>query len=227
MVALLPMKLLETLKNLLKENKQIASQKGWRMAEKTGKPQRKVKGKNWYVVLAPALFRERELFEIPATDPKYLKGRKMEVGLGELTGDYKKFARFPAIIKLKILEVDGNRAKTVFSGYEVSKDFIFRATRKRTQKVELTEEYETEDGWSIQVTGLIILNRNVYASIEKKVRNLFDERLREMVSKNSMNDVLKDLLNRITMSKVRKETNKIYPARVAEITKIEILSRPE
>lgn len=194
------------------------------MAEKT---QKKWKGKNWYVVLAPELFREKELCEIPATDPKYLKGRKIELGLGEVTGDYKKFARFPATMKLKITEVDGKEAKTIFGGYEVSKDFIFRVTRKRSQKVAITEEYKTKDGWEIQVTGLIILNRNVYASVQKKVRGLLNQRLQELVSKNSMDDVLKDLLNRVTMGKVRKQASKIYPARVAEITKIEVLSHPE
>jgi len=195
--------------------------------EKKELPQKKQRGKNWYTILAPTLFRERELCEIPATDPKYLKGRKIEMGLEELTGDYKKFSRFPASMKLKVTEVTGNKAKTVFGGYEVSKDLIFRVTRKRTQKVDMTEEYKTKDGWEIQITGLIVLNRNVYTSIQKSVRKLMNERFKEMVANNTMDDFLKDLLNKVSTSQMKKEASKIYPVRIAEITKIEVISHPE
>jgi len=199
-----------------------------RMAEeKKELTQKKQKGKNWYTIMAPPLFRERELCEIPATDPKYLKGRNIEMGLEELTGDYKKFARFPAAMKLKVTEVTGNRAKTIFGGYEVSKDLIFRVTRKRTQKIDLTEEYKTKDGWNVQITGLVILNRNAYTSIQKSVRKLLNERLKEMVTSVTMEEFLKDLLNRVSITQIKKEASKIYPARVVEITKIEVLSRPE
>lgn len=195
------------------------------MAEKsTGK---KWKGKTWFTVLAPNIFREKEICEIPATDPKYVKGRKIGMGLEDLTGDYKKFARFPATMDLKIISVDGDKAKTVFGGFEVSKDFIFRATRKRTQKVMLTDDFKTKDGWDIQVTGLVILNRNVYDSIRRSARKMLKERLQEFISKNTMDDVLKDILNRVTMGKIRKDISKIYPVRIAEITKIEVVSRPE
>lgn len=194
------------------------------MAEKVAG--KKWKGKTWFTVLAPGIFREKEICEIPATDPKYIKGRKIGLGLEELTGDYKKFARFPATMSLKVITVSDNKARTVFGGFEVSKDFIFRVTRKRTQKVTLTETYKTKDGWEIQLTGMVILNRNVYESVRKSVRKLLDDKFKEMISKNTMDDILKDLLNRVTTGKIRKEINKVYPARITEITKIEVVSHP-
>lgn len=195
------------------------------MAEKTAG--KKWKGKTWFTVLAPEIFRSRELCEIPAADPKYIKGRKIIMGLEELTGDYKKFSRFPATMSLKISNVEDGKAKTIFGGFDVSNDFIFRVTRKRTEKVTLTETYKTTDKWVIQISGLVILNRNVYTSVQRSVRKMLKEKLNEFVTKNTMDDVLKDLLNRVTTNKIRKDINKVYPARITEITKIEVVSHPE
>ena len=75
---------------------------------------KKWKGKDWFVIFSPKMFGERAVGETPATNPKTLAGRNIEVSMSDLTGQYgKDFYR----VMLAVERIDGNTLHTRFNGY--------------------------------------------------------------------------------------------------------------
>ena len=64
--------------------------------EKKEKPRaeagaKKWKGKDWFVIFSPRMFGEKVIGETPATNPKTLIGRNIEVGISDLSDQQRRF----------------------------------------------------------------------------------------------------------------------------------------
>jgi small subunit ribosomal protein S3Ae len=125
---------------------------------------RKWKGKDWFVILAPEIYGKTVLSETPATDPKALIGRIIEISFAELSGNPSKFYMK---LMFRIEKVDGKKALTQFNGYAAARDYLFRVVRKRTQKIRIISNMETKDKWKLQITALAVLNRNTETGVQK------------------------------------------------------------
>jgi small subunit ribosomal protein S3Ae len=194
------------------------------MAERQEK---KWRGKDWYDILAPDLFKNNKIGESPASSAKSILNRTIEVSVRELMNREKKYERSPGKITFKVNKVEGKNAYTIFHGYSIFRDFVFMAVRKRLQKVESVANYKTKDGWELQITMLVVLNRNVCKEVQRKVRLLIQSELDKFISSVKLDDLILSIINVQLQSKLRKSINKIYPARVCEVTKIEVLSTPK
>jgi len=161
--------------------------------------------------------------EVPATDQKLLIGRIVETSVAELTGDMKN----PSRLKFRVSSVSNRDAHTVFSGYSLAREHAARLVRKRNDRVDLFVTVKTKDRWELQVSTLLIMNRNTYRKIQSSARRLAASIIAEAASKMTMEDFISSVaLERKLQSAIRSAGNKIYPIRHAEITKIEILSAP-
>ncbi len=184
----------------------------------------KLKGKEWLTILAPKIFGEKVIGETPFTDQKTVINRVVEVSVPELTGDHSKFYMN---LKFRIIKTEGNNGYTRFDGYECLKEHVLRNLRRRLQKVEIINYYETKDNWKLQITTVIILNRNTPTTIKKSVRKIVYEFLKENLKKLPLDDFLKITITGILQKKVKNEVNKTYPVRFSEITKIEVIKAPD
>jgi len=187
------------------------------------KSQKKWKGKDWFVILAPKMFNEIILAETPTTDPAALVGRNLEIGASEILGQPGKY-----YMKLffKITDVDSKNAYTRFNGYSTTREYLYRVVRKRNQKVESTDTFDTRDGWKLQITSIAILNRNTDSEIQKKVRVAMVNHISEAARKSGADDLVKRIIEGSLQREVRKLGSKIYPVRFCEVSKIEVAKAP-
>ncbi len=185
---------------------------------------KKWKGKDWYVIFSPKMFGEIAVSETPATDPKSLAGRTVEATLAELLGDQRR--NFMKVI-MKIEEIKGNNAYTRFNGLVTSRDHLNRFIRKRTQKVEIIQDFMTKDRWKIRLKSVAILNRNTEAMLKKKMRKHVVGQLMKKVKSSTIDDLVRGIISGNTQAHIRKTGNKIYPVRFFEISKLEVLSAPK
>jgi small subunit ribosomal protein S3Ae len=184
---------------------------------------KKWKGKDWFAILSPKAFGEKFISETPATDPEYVLGRVLEVGVNEVTGDDNKF-----YIKLlfKVNNLEGRMAYTVFHGITCMNEHIYRMVRKRTQKVAVIQDVTTADNWKLRMTTLAIMNRKSDTMLQKKMRKFVEKTMNETAAKTDIDDFVTGIISGVTQHKLRKAASKVYPLRFAEISKVRVLSAP-
>ncbi|MFH1445116.1 MAG: hypothetical protein ABIF08_01400 [Nanoarchaeota archaeon] len=203
-----------------------SKEKGDRKEAKSDKPEakkptvKKWKGKDWFTVLSPKMFGEKIIAETPCTDPKNLINRNVDVNLSDIIGHPTKQQMK---IVFKIVKIEGKNAMTRFNGYTVPKEFMMRSVRKRSQKVTLISYFTTKDGWKLQLTITAILNNNIEANIQRKVRNLIEEMVSGATKKSKIDDFISSLIAGNIQRSIKKEGSKIYPVKFAEIEKVEVI----
>jgi small subunit ribosomal protein S3Ae len=171
------------------------------------------------------MFNENFITETPVTDPKSLIGRNVEVNVSELLKQPSKY--FMKLV-FRIIKIDDaqKRAYTRFNGFSVSKEHVYRVVRKRIQKVETVIDIQTKDAWKLQVSALIILNRNTEVEVQRKVRKHVEDALKQQALNLGIDDFVKLVTNSVLQMKIKKSGTKIYPVRFSEITKIEVKQAP-
>lgn len=181
------------------------------------KVKEKFKGKEWYHIHAPKFLGEGVIGDTPAIDAGMLKGRVVESNLFELTNDASKFH-----VKLyfKVDSVNGSNAYTKFFGQECTRDFISRIVQKRTGVVETSDILELADG-KMRVKTIAISNRQTHSNIDTKIRKMISDML--SAEKPTIEKFVQDVISGKTQNSIRNEITKIYPIRIFEIRKTEVL----
>ena len=187
------------------------------------KSARKWKGKDWYAILAPEMFGKKPLGEAPTLDMKTVKGRVLDVSLSSLVP---KTTRHFVKLKFKIDSTDGKSAFTKFAGIDITRDQMFRMSRKGTKKVEIQTDVSTKDNWKLQLTTITMTNRGVNKEIRTEMRNLIDAWLKDFASKSDIDTVVREITSSGAQKMLKKMCNKIYPVRFNEITKVEVVKEP-
>ncbi len=185
---------------------------------------KKWKGKEWFNILAPAELGAKLIGQTPATDPKSIVGRNVEVSIGEITGDSKKEHMK---VKLRINKIEGKTCLTSFNGFECVREHLMRMVRKRNQKVESIFDTNTKDGWFLKIKFLAILNGNTTATIQKGVREFVTKQIMDFTRNNTMRDFLKKIISTEIQMRIKREGSKIYPVRFSEVARIKVLRSPE
>lgn len=180
---------------------------------------KKIKGKEWFSIIAPKMFDEREIGKTLTSEPKTLIGRKMTIGLLELLSDMSKY--YMTII-FKIKEVKGDKAFTQFDGLECLKDYISRLVLKRVRLVYTVQDLATKDGINIRVKSIAIIPQRIKTSVKKKVKDKIKAMLKAEVEKSTIEQFLEKIISDRIKNKVIRDTRSIYPVRNFEIRKIEV-----
>lgn len=181
---------------------------------------KKAKVKNWYTVVAPKLFGEKEIGKTFANEPESLIGRKIVLNLAELTGNFSKY--YMKFI-FKIGRVNGDRAFSEFDGSECLRDYISRMIVRRIRRVDTVQDLETKDGIKIRVKSLTIIPRRVKSSIEKNIRARVSDMVAKEVANSSFEELIRKIIYDEMKNKILYEARKIYPVRNFEIRKTEII----
>ncbi|MEM5799667.1 MAG: hypothetical protein QXZ43_03305 [Candidatus Aenigmatarchaeota archaeon] len=180
---------------------------------------KKIKGKDWFTIIAPKMFQEKILGETPGDDVKKVIGRIIEVPLVMITNDMSKYY---LKAKMKIVKIDGLKAYTDLAGLECLRDHIARMIRYRITRIDTVQRLETKDGKKVAVKSVIVTNRRVTRGIEKEIKKYVEDIIAKTVSENTLDDFLTKVLKDSIKQKIMKEGSKIYPLRFFEIRKLEI-----
>jgi len=181
---------------------------------------KKLKGKEWFTLLAPKMFKEKVIGETPTGDSKTLLGRKLDVHMINLIDDLSKY-----YIKLyfKVDKIEGDKAYTVFDGLECLRDYISRMIRYGITRIDTNQTLKTKDGKSLRVKGIIIVSKKIKKNVEITLKSFVEEKIKKTVEENELDELLERLINDTLKNSIIKEGSKIYPMRAFEIRKVDVL----
>lgn len=180
---------------------------------------KKTKTKNWYTIIAPKIFDEREIGKTLVSDPEKILGRKIVISAIDLTDNFNKYyLKF----SFKISQINGNKALTVFDGSECLRDYISRMILRRVRRVDTVQDLKTNDGIKLRVKALAIISRKAKSSVEETIRKKTEEMTKNFVENSSLEEFIKKILSDEMKNRILQELRKIYPVRNFEFRKTEV-----
>jgi small subunit ribosomal protein S3Ae len=184
----------------------------------------KWRAKEWYKVIAPDMFGGQQIAETVSADPSLLQGRVVSVALQDITGD---FSKMHIKLNLRINRVAGFEAHTEFVGHDITSDYIRRLTRRKHSKMDGVFEARTKDGYTIKVKPMAITEKRIQASQQKAIRHLMSTVVSNAAAKQTMSELIKDVLSGDMAKNIFKECKPVYPIRKIEIRRTQITEMPE
>jgi len=184
----------------------------------------KWRAKEWYKVFAPDMFGGQQIAETVSADPSLLQGRVVSVALQDITGD---FSKMHIKLNLRINRVAGFEAHTEFVGHDITSDYIRRLTRRKHSKMDGVFEAKTLDGYTIKVKPMAITEKRIQASQQKAIRHLMSNVVSTAAAKQTMSELVKDVLSGDMAKSIFKECKPVYPIRKIEIRRTQITDMPE
>lgn len=174
----------------------------------------KLKKKQWYPIIAPKQFENAVIGETLVNEPGAMLGKTLSHSLMNLTNDMK---RQNISIRFKVVEIEGNNAKTSIIGYEIIPSSVKRFVRRSSEKVDLSFNCETSDNVFLRVKPLIITKNDIKGSVAAKLRNNVVAFLIKTIKKMTYEEFINDLISHKIQSMMRETMTKIYPLKVCEI----------
>ena len=182
---------------------------------------KKIKGKEWYTIIAPKIFDGKILGETPVGDPETIKNRVISTSLINLTNDPSKYYfKF----NFKISEVKDNKALTEFWGFECLRDYISRMIRHGILRIDNIVDIETKDGKKLRIKTLTLTSRKAKKEIEVALRKFVKEKLEKEISSLTLDNFIKRVLDDSLKRSFINEGSKIYPVYKFELRKVERLA---
>lgn len=174
----------------------------------------RLKKKQWYPILAPKQFDNVVIGETLVYEPQQMLGKTLSHSLMNLTNDPK---RQNISIHFKVVEIEGNKAKTGIVGYEIVPSSVKRFVRRASEKMDLSFNCETADNVFLRVKPLVIARADIKGSIAAKMRNNIVAYLSRTIKKMPYEELMNDLISHKLQSSMRETLSKIYPVKVCEI----------
>lgn len=184
----------------------------------------KWKAKEWYKIHAPRMFNETEIGETPSADAAWLMGRTTEVTVHDLTGD---FSKMHIKLKFKVNEVSGLDVKTVFTGMDLTSDYVRRLTRRKKTKTDHVVDVRTKDGYLVRVKPMSIADKRIQSSQEAAMRAIMTESLHVMAKDMTISELVKSVISGDMAKEISRDCRIIIPIKRIEIRKTEILEYGE
>ncbi len=154
------------------------------------------------------------------SDPAFLKGRTIIVSAIDLTNN---FSKFYLKFKLRVSELNGEKAYTTFDGSECMRDYISRMILRRIRRIDTIQDLKTKDGVPIRVKSLAVIPRKAKSSIVKIIRKRIQDLVKNIVEESKLEDLVNGIVNDKAKIEVLDEIRKIYPVRNFEFRKTEVL----
>ncbi len=180
----------------------------------------KLKGKQWFTVLAPKYFGEKEIGKTVSTAPETLVGKTISVNAVELTNDINKYY---IKLKFKIDSVNSDKASTKFDGSECMQDYISRMVLHRIRRIDSVQDLKTSDNVTIRIKGMIIISKKAKTSVAGRIKDFVSEVIKKEVEDVTLEEFIQKMLSNEMKSKVLKAGRVLYPIRNFEIRKTEII----
>ncbi|MBI2657638.1 hypothetical protein HYX08_03010 [Candidatus Woesearchaeota archaeon] len=174
----------------------------------------KLKKRQWYPIIAPKQFEHVVLGETLVNDPNAMLGKTLSHSLMNLTNDSK---RQNVNIHFKVVEVEGDKAKTKIIGYQIIPSSVKRFVRRNSEKMDISFTCDTADNVFIRVKPLVITKADVKGSVAARLRNSIASFLSKTIKKMTYDELINDLILHKLQSLMRENLNKIYPLKVCEI----------
>lgn len=181
---------------------------------------KKAKAKQWFTVVAPKIFDEKEIGTTLTFTPENLIGKNISLSAIELTDDMSKYY---LKLNFKITRLEGNRALTEFYGSECMNDYVSRMVVRHIRRIDTVQDLTTKDGVKIRVKTLATISKKATSSVEVKFREFVSTRMKDIVENLTFEDFVKKMIANEIKARVLKEGRRIYPVRNFEIRRTQLI----
>jgi len=179
--------------------------------------------KKWYTVIASSAFGNLEIARIPADDPTKLYGRVVETSLSDLTGD---FSLLHIKLYFQIIEVEGDVAKTIFKGHDLTRDYLRSLIRRGSTRVDGIFKVTTKDGYTLRVSAIALTRHRAKTSQERAIRKIMKEIIEAKAQQLTFDEFVQQAVLGKIASEIYNAARKIYPLRKVEVRKSKLLTLP-
>jgi small subunit ribosomal protein S3Ae len=180
------------------------------------------KTKKWIDIMAPSLFGEQRIGETFSSDPENIVGRKIEVPLSKLIGDYSKQH---VTLKFQITDVQEKKAKTRFLGHFITREYMRSLIRRKTTRIEGVSDVVTKDGVKVRIKAIALALGRAQTLQEKLIRKIMHDVAARYAKDLNFDKFINDVVIGRIPSAMYRESGKIYPLKRMEVRKTEVLSR--
>jgi small subunit ribosomal protein S3Ae len=184
----------------------------------------KVRKKKWFPVLAPKLFREHVIGEIPLYESEAMLNRGLTVNMMNLTGDPKSQH---INVKVRINEVKEGKGLTEILGLEIMPSSIKRLIRRDRTKIDDSVVVQTSDKKNVRIKPLLVTNSVVDASVTKSIRTRIRNNLARFVARMTYEKLVEEILSYKLQKFIGNLACKITPIRTSEIRAFELVERED
>ncbi|MBW6461736.1 MAG: hypothetical protein K0B07_01700 [DPANN group archaeon] len=189
------------------------------MARKTTGVKKK-KQKTWYSIVSPKQFGEKEVATTLAIDSKNIIGRKVNLPLSDITGDFK---HFHTTVTLKINDVKDLKAHTEYNGQSLISDKIARMVNRWKSRIDAVSDIDTKDEHKLRIKTIIITRKRVNTSIKSEIRKAVLIETGKYCEGHDMETIVSDIFANKLQKALFHATKNIYPLQSIEIRKTEVL----
>ncbi|MDR3063286.1 MAG: 30S ribosomal protein S3ae [Methanobrevibacter sp.] len=180
------------------------------------------KEKSWFTIKTPDIFPEKDIGETPSKDPDFLLGRRVDLTMRELTGD---FSKQYIKLKLEVNDVVGSIAKTKFIGHQVTSDYVRSMIRRGSSRIDAHIFVKTRDNVKVKLHVLAITTRRAKSSQKKFMRETIINLVEKAAKERSFEDIIETSVNGRFSSEIYHKAKKIYPLKRVEIVKSKIFDK--
>ncbi len=177
------------------------------------------KTKTWYHVLAPKLFNESEVAQVPSQDDDHILNRIIKIPLKEITRD---LSHIYTNVKLRVETVKGKTAYTKFIGHSIAREYIQTLGRKGRRLLYNVLVVKSKDQVDFTVKILIVTNGPASAPKCTMLRNTAKEWTNEKTKSTDFAAFIQDVLYGKAGLELQGKLKKIYPIKRVEIYKTEL-----
>ena len=178
--------------------------------------------KTWYSIIAPKLFNEQVIGEMPVgLEASKNIGRFVSVNLMNLTRDMRKQN---TKMVFKINNVTGSKFHTEVIGFEMIPSSIKRMVRRGKRKVNYSFEILTSDKKNVKIKVIIITRGMTYNSSLTDLKKVCKEQVDETASKLTFEKIVSELVSYKFQSTMKRNLQKIYPLKAFEVNYMRVIS---
>ncbi len=183
--------------------------------------------KTWYDVYAADVFPGQWLGETPASKLELLIGRRVEISLRDVTGD---FMHEKYKLWFMIYRVEGTKAYAKFNRMELNRDYLRSIVQRRTSRIDVQSEGLTKDGHFVRYFNIIITAVRIRHSQQSDIRKRVNSYMEELIPQLTLEELVRAAIlgDKVPISsQVASISTKIAPIKNVEPRKIVVLKYGE
>lgn len=174
--------------------------------------------KRWFSVIAPEIFKNKEVGEIAASEQNNLIGRTVEISASKLTDTPKDQHRK---IVLQINELIGDKVKATVKRTFLLDTYLQRTSRKYKEKFIIVPTLPSQDG-TVKMKVLVMAVKKLHQKVRATLIHNITASLTDKIAKTKTDELfLPSTLERIS-GELKNEAKTVYPIEKVIIWKTEV-----
>ncbi len=190
------------------------------MARKVQRKLDKWKNKTWYNIETPEFIGRTVIGTTTADESEKLVGRTIETTVGDITND---FSKQNIKLRLAIDSVTGDTANTVFTGHEITTDYLRSIVKRQTSRIDNNLEVTTKDGRKLRIKPIAFTVKRARSSQIRAIREIMAKIVLERAAELDFEHIVEEIVTGKLAANIYRNAKTIYPIRRVEIRKTEVL----